>query len=163
MDSAIIAPVLEKQVPEPSLNLENELHNKVGPLVGQSIGPLMPKVYARIGEVIIPDSYREEWVKGKEAQFGCTMQENVERAGGDQAWKNAEPGFKTLGEFMKANKKDDGPFILGSQVCYADFVLVGLVECAKKMGGEFFDRFVEMEPQLGTLYNACKPWLENDQ
>jgi glutathione S-transferase len=163
MDSALIAPVLEEQVPEPSLHLENDLHNKVGPLIGRSLGPIMPIVYAQIGRNIIPESYQEEWIKGKEAQFGCTMTEFEERAGGEKAWGAAEQGLKALGEFMKANKQDDGPFILGSQVCYADFILAALVESTIKIGGGLHERIVATEPQLKDLHEACRPWLENDQ
>ncbi|SMR49307.1 unnamed protein product [Zymoseptoria tritici ST99CH_3D1] len=163
MDSAVIAPVLEKHVPQPTLHLENNLHNQLGPLVGRSLGPLMPVIYAQIGRAIILESYAEEWKKGKEAAFGCTMEEYEERDGGEKAWKAAEPGFKAMGDFMQKNKKDDGPFVMGSQVCYADFVLAALVECVSKLGGGLYERIVALEPQLKMLHDACKPWLEDDQ
>jgi glutathione S-transferase len=162
MDTANIAPVLENEVPQPSLRLDTDLHKKVMPFVAQIMGPLMFLVFAQVGRDIIPEHEREEWVKGKEAQFGKPLVV-PEKSAADETWEKAKPGFNALGEFMKSNKKDEGPFLLGSQVCYGDFILAGIVESTKRIGGGLYEKFVGMEPQLKDLHAACKPWTENDQ
>ena len=42
MDSAAIAIKLEEVHPEPSLRLDTGLHEKIGPILGQAAGPLVP-------------------------------------------------------------------------------------------------------------------------
>lgn len=47
-------------------------------------------------------------------------------------------------------------------VSYADFVIVGSLRHLRRIDESLYGRVVEIEPRLGTLYNACKLWLERD-
>lgn len=156
-DSANIIVELEKQCPEPSLHLENGLHAQAGKLLGGIAFPLLKILYPTIARNIVMDKYVDWWVEKKETMLGMTMQE-FEASGGENAWKAAEPGFAALKEFLASNKKDEGPFLLGSQVCYGDFIIVSMLESMRQIGDGVFERVVSYDDQLRELHNACKEW-----
>ena len=99
--------------------------------------------------------------------------------GGDDAWVNATPALKELGTLLKT---EGGPFLMGKTgeafyrsmivttqylilfltVSYADLVIVGILEFAKRIRGDLYERAVGIEPALKELYEASKPWLERD-
>lgn len=161
-DSANIAPKLEEQCPEPSLHLENGLHVEAGKLLGGIAFPLLKVLYPTIARNIILPHYVDTWVAGKEKMLGMSMQE-FEASGGENAWKAAEPGFAALRTFLASNKKDQGPFILGSQVCYGDFILASMLESLRVIGDGLFERVVSYDEQLRELHVACGEWfVKND-
>lgn len=47
-------------------------------------------------------------------------------------------------------------------VSYADFVIVGLLRFMKRSGEDIYRRVVDMEPALGTVYDASAAWLKRD-
>lgn len=163
MDSAIIAPILEEKFPAtPSLHLENGLHEQASAILGQLAFPLLGVLYPRIlRDVLLPEVV-PGWRAKKEAAFGCTVEEFEAAKGGETAWKAAEPGFVAMAKFLKENKKDEGPFILGSQVCYGDFVIVAMAEALKRIGSDIYERAVASCEEIKELHEACGPWLEND-
>ena len=88
--------------------------------------------------------------------------ETCER-GGETAWKNARPHLETVAGMLKEN--GDGPFFMGKEVSYADFVFVGLVR--------MMERIQKLEKLKGAVgkedaeilmkqYEACGKWLERD-
>lgn len=160
-DSANIAPKLEEQCPEPSLHLGNGLHEQAGKLLGGVAFPLLKVLFPTIAKNIVMEHYTDWWVAKKEKMIGMSMSE-FEAAGGENAWKAAEPGFAALKEFLASNKKDEGPFILGSQVCYADFIIASMLESTRRIGGGLFERVVSYDDQLKELHEACKEWYERD-
>lgn len=162
MDSALIAPLLEERYPSPSLHLENKLHEQAGALLGQVAFPLLGVLYPKImRNVILPESVPVFRAK-REKQFGCTVEEFEAAKGGETAWKGAEPGFAALTKFLKENKKDEGPFLMGSQVCYGDFILASMAEAAKRIEKEFYDRMMSNVDGMRELHEACGKWFEKD-
>lgn len=165
MDSAAIAAKLESIHPEPSLHLDNGLVEKVGPLIGKVAFPLLPVFMPRIARDIILEEY-VEWFREARAQtFGMPLDELERTRGGDQAWEAAGPGLIELTGFLAKQKRDEGPFILGSQVCYADFLIVSMMEALRRIGQDIFDRFIQAsgDESLRKLHEACQRWMENDQ
>ncbi|CZT16037.1 related to putative glutathione S-transferase [Ramularia collo-cygni] len=161
-DSAAIAPKLEETCPEPSLHLETGLHEQVGKLIGGIAMPMLKVIYPAIARNIIKEEYLDSWLAGKEPKLGMSMQE-FEASGGESAWKAAEPGFVALKEFLASNKKDKGPFILGSQVCYGDFIIAALLESVRIIGDGLFERFVGYDEQLRELHEACGEWFVDNK
>lgn len=47
-------------------------------------------------------------------------------------------------------------------VSYADFYIVGFLRFMHKIGEDLYERMVEMEPALRTLYDASAAWLKRD-
>lgn len=47
-------------------------------------------------------------------------------------------------------------------VSYADFYIVGFLRFVQRIGEDLYERMVEMESALKTLYDASAVWLERD-
>lgn len=82
--------------------------------------------------------------------------------GGEAAWEAAGPGLDALDALLAEHKVDDGPFVLGSQVSYADFVVVAILEGFRCIGDDLFERVVEGRDGLRGVWEACGKWLERD-
>jgi len=162
MDSAIIAETLEQEYPEPSLRLDTKLHEAVAPIIGKASFPLIPVFIPRIGRDIIPPSASEHFYSTREKRFGMPLDELERQKGGAKAWEAAKPGLDELTAFLNEHKLDEGPFVLGSKVCYADFLIACMIESLRRIGPDLYDKFVEHHGELRALHEACKPWMEND-
>ena len=160
MDSTAIATSLEAAHPEPALHLETGLHDRAQEIVRHVAGPLFPDLMPRIRDDVITEHALPYWLETRESLFGMSIDEFALRNGGEQAWKAAEPGFGELVELLTEHKRDDGPFILGREVCYGDFVIVAAIESLRMSAQEIFERFVGYDQKIEGLYSACRPWLE---
>ena len=90
------------------------------------------------------------------------MEEFEAAKGGEKAWKDAEPGFAAINRFLKEHKKDDGPFLMGSQVCYGDFVLAAMAEAVQRVGSDLYDRLISHCADVKELHEGCRQWFEKD-
>ncbi len=165
MESSAIAAKLESLYPDPSLHLDNGLAQKVGPLIGKVAFPLIPDFMPRIGRDIIVESSVEYFQTARAKRFGMSLDELEKAKGGDQAWQAARPGIVELSDFIASQKKDEGPFITGSQVCYADFLIASMVEALRRIGGDLYDKVLEVAPDdnVMKIHQACQKWMEKDQ
>jgi len=159
MDSKKIAERLEKEHPEPSLHLDSPIlegltkigNNVMMPLRGISI----PGVYTNV----LREGSKEYFGRTRAARFGKPLHQVAKEDGGEEAWMEALPGIKTLGELIRAN---GGPFVMGDTPSYADFVIVGWLQFFKVIGEDLYPRLVSIDPAIGELYDASKPWLERN-
>ena len=163
MDSAVIAAKLESVQPEPSLHLDNNLHQEVRPIIGKIAGPLVPVYMPRIGRDLIVESSYDFFQETRGKRFGMPLDELEKAKGGEQAWEAAQPGMAELREFMAKHKQDEGPFVLGSQVCYADLIIVSMLESIRKIGEDLYEKWVGDDEGLRNLHEACQPWIKDDQ
>ena len=163
MDSAVIAPALENLQPEPGLHLETGLQDQAQQVLGQMVFPLLPIIMPLIARNIIPEKHLDYWLEKRRLTFGMPLDEFERQKGGEQAWKAAEPGFAALKEFLTKHKRDQGPFVLGSQVSYADFVVAAMLESARRLSQETYERFMSYDESFRQLHAACGKWLEKDQ
>ena len=59
--------------------------------------------------------------------------------------------------------QDEGPFILGSEPSYADFMLIAGIHMFSFFPQEKFEKFLGMcQPEFRNLYQAGKVWVERD-
>ena len=114
----------------------------------------------RIFDHLITDHSRDFWIRTRENIFGMTVDEFQKTKGGEQAWEAARPGLQALSEFLTKHKRDSGPFILGSQVSYADLVLVAFLESTKRTSQAMLDRIVDFDKSIKDLYDASSRWLK---
>lgn len=163
MDSLAIAQGLESHYPQPPLHLSNNLHDDLGPILGKITFPLIPVFMPRIGRDIVPESAAAWFQETRSKRFGMPLAELEAQKGGDSAWEAAKPGLDELREFLRAHKRDEGPFVLGSEVCYADFVIVSMMESLRRIGPELFEKFVGENEELRALHGACGKWMEKDR
>ena len=165
MESSAIASKLESLYPTPSLHLDNGLHAQVGPIIGKAIGPLLPVFMPRIGRDRIVDSCYDWFQEARAKRFGMPLDELEKVKGGEQAWEAARPGLQELKAFLAEHKKDEGPFVQGSEVCYADFLICSSVEALRKIGPDLFEKAMEVYDgeDLRRLHEACGEWLKDDK
>jgi len=158
-DSLAIAQWAEQSHSSPGLHLSNNLHLEAQRTVGQATFPIIPVFMPRIARSAILPSSVPWFLEARSKMFGMPLDELEKVRGGEGAWEAAKPGIEALGRLMREKKVDEGPFILGSQVCYADFVIVALLQGLRTIGQDLFDRFVGYAPELRTVWEACEPWL----
>lgn len=163
MDSGAIASRLESLYPQPTLRLENGLHQQVGSALGRTMGPLVPVFMPRIARDKLVESSVPWFQEARKERFGMSLDELEQTKGGEQAWEAAQPGFEKLKQFLTDHKQDEGPFVLGSQVSYVDFVLASSMEALRRIGNDMYKRFVSHDERLRELHEACGPWFEGDQ
>ncbi|TDZ16441.1 Glutathione S-transferase-like protein ustS [Colletotrichum orbiculare MAFF 240422] len=162
-DSAVIVTELESLYPFPALNLDSDLQNEADRVTFMTCMPLFAIYMPEVARSIIEESTVPTFNNSREKRFGMTLEELERARGGEQAWKAAEPGMSAMKNLLTSRKMDEGPFILGSQVCYADFILVASLETLRKAGNGMFERFLEWDSCFRDLYEACLVWFENDQ
>ena len=62
----------------------------------------------------------------------------------------------------RPHKRDEGPFILGSQVCYADFMAASVVEVFRRVEDGAFERMCGAVDGLKELHEGCAPWFRRN-
>lgn len=117
--------------------------------------PRIPRTLLRPSSVPLFSSARA-------ARFGMPLDELEAQRGGEQAWEAAKPGLDELEALVKDHRIDEGPFVLGSRVSYADFVIVAVLEGFRRVGQDLFERIVERREGLRGVWEACVEWLERD-
>ena len=85
--------------------------------------------------------------------------------GGEPAWAAAQKPLAAVAELLHADSS--GPFLLGKDVCYADFILVGFLQFCVVLGegggrGDVYDKIVGHDKAFGQVYDACAKWTERD-
>lgn len=159
-DSANIVVALESRYPESTLHLGKVSYEEAQGLVFKCALPLFPEYMPCIRNTLITEHSKPYWTRSRETLFGMTIDDFQRTKGGESAWQAAEPGFQALMKFLTEHKLDNGPFILGSQPSYADFILVAFLESSRRTSKEIFNRIVDFDPSIKELYNASRKWLE---
>ncbi|KAL9127177.1 MAG: hypothetical protein Q9217_003885 [Psora testacea] len=159
MDSLKIAQELEKLYPEPSLHLDDPVLEQVLELTPACVASLGGVLMPKVPRTLLNPASVEYFERTRAARFGMPLAQLEKEKGGENAWKEAEPALKKLGELLKGK---GGPFFLGEEVSYADFIVVGALECFRRLGDGILERMIEIEPALGRLYEASKQPLERN-
>ncbi|KAK4541562.1 hypothetical protein LTR36_007859 [Oleoguttula mirabilis] len=161
-DSAAIAEKLEAMFPDQPLLFDPETQLKAEQAIGKVAGPLVPVFVPRIAQDVITEtsvpSFREPRLK----VFGMTLEELESVRGGEQAWKAAETGTQELKAVLTEHKRSEGPFILGSEVSYADFIVVAFFESLRRIGSDVGERVLGFDESFRRLHEACGEWMEKD-
>ena len=160
MDSRKIAAELETLYPSPSLHMDSPLLLEVEALIPKAMmltlrGVMMPK----IPRTLLNPPSAKYFEETREKRFGCSLGELEKKTSEDEAFKAAEPGIHDLGSLLE---KNSGPFFLGTNVSYADLVVVGALQFLKSIEERLFERMVGVEPCLKQLYDASRDYLERD-
>ncbi|KZL77793.1 glutathione S-transferase [Colletotrichum tofieldiae] len=160
MNSAKIIIRLEEKYPDKPLHPDSEEAQASSQLTSRLWGPLQPVMMPEVYRTILSErSQPFFWDTRKEDLGGMTVYEFEQKYGGERAWEKAKQAIEDASTQLN---KTGGPFFLGDQVSYADFIYVGLLETMKKYTPQHYQRVVEQAPALQKLYEACAPWLERD-
>lgn len=88
--------------------------------------------------------------------------EDLAKTPKEEAWAGAKPGLDKFKEFLTTRKIDKGPFIRGSQISFADFILAAVIKSFKRSGEDFYEGIVGYDPAIKALYDAVLPYLERE-
>jgi glutathione S-transferase len=162
VDSRNIADALEQLQPEPSLRLHSSYVERVQDAVLSVGKALAPIAIPRVPEMLLNPESEEYFRRTRRGRFDGIELVDLARSerAGEAAWEGAEGGWKDLVAILGEN----GPFVLGEEASYADFVLAGLWAFFKKLDkdGDLFGRVMGVDEAFGKHWEACQPWLERD-
>ena len=161
MDTAKIVPRLEKIYPEPSLLLDSPTNDEAGKLVDEILPVLVPGLFPDILELLQEPS-RSWFAKDRESRIGMPLDVVTQKVGGEVGWQKADPLLRRLKDLLGLNKRDSGPFILGSKLSFGDLIIVALFEGLRKVASGEHDRLMKYDTSFQELYEASKPWTERD-
>lgn len=159
MDSAAIAVELEARFPTSSLRLNPELEKEAESAIGEVFRNLIPYLMPFAPNVVAPKDV--EWFKVDRAKrFGMTVEEAFKvKPDGCPYYAAARAGFEKCATVLRVHKVDEGPFILGSEPCYADFYLAATMQMFNRIDGEMFTEFLnEAPPEMRGLHEARRKW-----
>jgi len=157
MESKKIVAALEKLYPTPPLYLDSPYNARVDAFMPRVHAALRPIFMPLVAKTYLNPPSRDYFVASREKTVGMSLDKYAE--GAEDAFNNAKPLVKELGEMLRENP--DGPFLQGKTPSYADFVLVGWITMLDGIGwmkGRFFD--VEGGAELAKLQQACAKWTE---
>ncbi|KAK7734351.1 hypothetical protein SLS57_000044 [Botryosphaeria dothidea] len=159
MDSMKIAHELEKRYPQQPLRLDSDLVPQVVEIVPTIMGPLAGVVLPLVPRNILTEKSQPYFYETRKVRFGMSLDQFEKEKGGEQAWAAAKEPLEKLAALLK---KTDGPYFLGDQVSYADFIIVSLLRFAKVLRQDVFERIIAHDKAFDDLYRASAKWLERD-
>lgn len=92
--------------------------------------------------------------------FGMSLQELHRTKANEEGWKEVVEPAKVCAGLLKEN--EGGPYFLGMEVSYADFILVSLLHMMKRLDEGVFERYMKIDEALPRVYEACGEWLERE-
>lgn len=110
MDSKKIAQRLEKDQPVPSLKLDDPVLPEVERLFRKIMGPLVAVWLPHVPYNLLNEPSKEYFIRTREEDIGKPLKQFAQESGGEEAWIQALPALKELGDLLR---KHDGPFLLG--------------------------------------------------
>lgn len=101
---------------------------------GATLNVLAQFTLPRTNTVLNPRS-EEYFRRTREARFGTKLEDLVPKGKEMELWANVRADFaKVDGWYQKG--KNDGPYLLGNNICFADFVYAAYALWIKKIWGE---------------------------
>ena len=165
MDSIDIAEKLEGMYPRPTLRLDAELHGPVTDAVQACAWTLFPDAMLWAVRHMLTDRSAPWFAEDRKKRLGMSLEELAAQKGGEAAFQTGEAKggpFERLKEVLTKHRKDEGPFILGSEVSYGDLVAASFFECFKRGESKMYERLVGYDESFKKLHEACEPWLQKD-
>jgi glutathione S-transferase len=158
MDSWPIALELEKRYPEHSLHLDDPLALKIRDHIPEIVSPIVPHLIPKVAHILNKPS-QDFFLSTRETMFGKPLAQVEAEGATEECWEKAKAPAKEAGDLLRAN---GGPFFLGETVSYADFMLVSMLHCARRVNEDVFKRILGLDEAFGRVYEACGPWLERE-
>ncbi|RDW63453.1 hypothetical protein BP6252_10998 [Coleophoma cylindrospora] len=134
-DSLIIAAKLEELFPAPSMRFDDPIIPNIQKAVMRAFLPLFAIVSPSNNRILNESSYTYFLVKDAKdvAEYGPDPE-------GETAWEAATEPLENLAKLVQ------GPFVLGSEVSYADFVIGGFLRHTWRVAGaEVLERVLRMD------------------
>ncbi|KAG8689832.1 hypothetical protein FRC11_000313 [Ceratobasidium sp. 423] len=114
---------------------------------------LLPLAAARTD--FLDDKGHEYYCRSRRVIFGRDLLELLPEV--DANWVKAKEGWEALGDQLDLGGKD-GPFVMGTQISFIDFVIGGLLHGVQKCEGEEMKYWKDMTTWQGGRWGAF--WKE---
>lgn len=172
MDSKSIFETIDARYPEPSLpGVDHPSFTKTQTVLRSIVNESFYAIFIPIvPRNILSEKSQEYWYRTRTRDVG-DLSVLWKTKGGKTGWDASEPGFKRATEVYKEDPS--GPFVLGKQVSYGDFVWAGFLLFLKALGeyedeetGEKVNVWEEFLRRSGgpevheALLEAVRPWTE---
>ncbi|CAG9985612.1 unnamed protein product [Clonostachys byssicola] len=162
MDSYVIAEAIERSHTTPSLHLGNPLQQPLLDALHKLDVVLEPVYKTRVPKVYLSEISREYFERTRFERVGTSLERFEKENPLNLVFKKLAPIFRELNDIVKKNQ---GPFILGEEVSYADFILGGWLLFFKGMGDDVWDGLLESSGEQ-KLYEgvlqALSSWTKRD-
>lgn len=154
MSSTNVYRFIEASYPDPPLPAFSELGYDIERQINDASCLAFSKLIQPSVHTILPQRTLNAIFKGPAEQGGrihyaVDMEENAD------ALKDK---MCDLMEVLLSHQ-NSGPFLMGAQPCYTDFLLVGILACAKVVDEDIFKTLAKY-PLFGKPYEACMPFME---
>lgn len=165
MDSHAIAQTLDSHFPLPPLHLSHPLTPLIISLVTSLATPLRPFTIPLVPSLLPPRS-KEYFERTRAVRFGKSLEDVAAQDATEGCWEEARGPAGELSGLL-GRTEGEGPFFLGKQAGYADFVLVGfLLFVGRVDSGGLLERVYGLDGVGGArfrgLVEACGEWVERD-
>ncbi|MBA7490072.1 hypothetical protein ES702_00606 [subsurface metagenome] len=163
MDSRQIANKLESLYPSPSLHLDSPVLAKLESIMPELMPTLSGVYIPLVPERLLNEASHPHWYKTREAKFGMPLSKLAETKDGDVAYNGAKPHLEEVTAMLK--EVASGPYFLGQEVSYADFVWAGFLIFMKRIGDDVFEKVLETSGDGNVHQNllvGVKKWSARD-
>lgn len=158
MESRKIAFALESTHQDPTLHLDSPVLLRVEAILPEIVERVRPAFVPLVPKIFLNPVSQGYFIPSREKSLGKPLDEFAK--GTDQGVDNARPYVKELADVLRENA--GGPFFLGKDVSYADFVVVAWLHMLVRL--DIADRIWALDggEELKGLYQASARWLERD-
>ncbi|KAK3335253.1 hypothetical protein B0T19DRAFT_405919 [Cercophora scortea] len=163
MDSYKIADELEKQHPSPPLHLGAPVQLRLVELLKRVHPPFFGIVSTGVPKNLLSAASIPYWYRTRGEDVGMPLDEYTRLKGGEVALAAMAPHMRAITDLLK--ETPDGPFFMGKEVSYTDFIWAGFLIFVRNVDAEAFERALELSGD-GQVHRdfleALKPWSERD-
>ncbi|KAK3329231.1 putative glutathione S-transferase [Apodospora peruviana] len=160
MDSNNIVKYLEEKYPEPPLHLDSPYREKVINAMRATFPGMYPIFVPLVPKRLLSEGSIEFFLRTREEDHG-PLDELEKNLGGEVGWAKATAGLQQGTALLKENP--DGPFFMGKEPSYADFIWGGFLLFVQLIGEDLWENFLKHtgDAKVHTdLLEALKPWSE---
>lgn len=162
MDSYNIALAIEAKHPDPPLFVAAKGTTDAQNIMDKLLRTLAPAYLYRLPDDHLSTTSKEWYHEQRGRLFGTTDLHQVAKMppfSGDTPWQNAKSLFQELNTLLSSNIA--GPFILGDQVSYADFIIGGYWIFLHQVDheGDVYKRVMDMHPSFAQHEQASREWF----
>ncbi|KAK4135892.1 putative glutathione S-transferase [Trichocladium antarcticum] len=142
-DSRQIATALEAAYPSPSLHLDSPILPRVEAIMHRLVVAMYPVFIPRVPQTILADAAIPYWMESREGWFGPL--DKLAAEGSEGAWAAMGPLLKDVTELLREGqgKGKGGPFFMGREVSYADFLWGAFLVFCQRLGPDVMQGVLE--------------------
>lgn len=140
-DSRPIANEIEKRHPSPSVHLDSPILAKLEKIMPQAGPTLIPVFMPAVPKRLLNEASVPYWYETREKRVGMKLDQLEREKGGQSAWDNFKPHLDEVTAMLKEDSS--GPYFMGKEVSYADFVWGGFLIFMQRIGTDLYEKTLE--------------------